>query len=171
MGYCVGRALGILATKLHRKEEHAGAHSSVLSNLKSSGGRTLEAPSFLWASRLLLSKCLFKFYFIFGCTGSSQLCAGFLQLPWAEGSSLVALQELLLLRSMGSRASLVAVHYIVGPHVKSSRTRNRTRVPYVGRWIPIYPTTREVPVNVFLSCLAQALYLKYTLHLFPLTWE
>ena len=37
-------------------------------------------------------------------------------------------------------------------------------VPYVGRWILIYRTTREVLVNVFLPFLAQGLCLKYTLH-------
>ena len=40
----MGKALGILAVKLHGKEEHAGARSSVVSSLKSSWGGTLEVP-------------------------------------------------------------------------------------------------------------------------------
>ena len=36
-------------------------------------------------------------------------------------------------------------------HVGSSWTRNPTRVSYVGRWIPIHCTTREVSLTSFLS--------------------
>ena len=40
---------------------------------------------------------------------------------------------------------------LVAPrHVGSSRTRARTRVPCIGRWIPNHCATREVPALVFL---------------------
>ena len=38
---------------------------------------------------------------------------------------------------------------VVLQHILSSRTRDRTHVPCVGRWILTHWTTREVPINVF----------------------
>ena len=41
---------------------------------------------------------------------------------------------------------------LVAPrHVESSRTRDQTRVPCIGRWILNHWTTREVPQSAFLS--------------------
>ena len=52
-------------------------------------------------------------------------------------------QQLLLLQSRGSVA---VVHGLAPPwHVESSQTRDQTRVPCIGRQIPIHCTTREVP--------------------------
>ena len=36
-------------------------------------------------------------------------------------------------------------------HVGSSRTRDRTRVPCIGRWILNHQATREIPVFIFLT--------------------
>ena len=71
-----------------------------------------------------------------------------------------SLQWLLLLRSRGSRRagfstcgsralqcrlSSCGARALVAPrHVGSSRTRDRTRVPCIGRWILNHCTTREV---------------------------
>ena len=71
-----------------------------------------------------------------------------------------SLQWLLLLRSRGSRRagfstcgsralqcrlSSCGTRALVAPrHVGSSRTRDRTRVPCIGRWILNHCTTREV---------------------------
>ena len=61
-------------------------------------------------------------------------------------------------RSCGTRASGVVAHGLqelwhaglVAPwHVRSSRTRDRTHVPCVGRWMLNHCAIREVPVFVF----------------------
>ena len=39
-------------------------------------------------------------------------------------------------------------------HVESSRTRDRTCVPCIGRWILYHWTTREVPHYLILDCLS-----------------
>ena len=91
--------------------------------------------------------------FIFVCTGCLLLCA------WAfsscgEGgySSLqcagFSLQWLLLLQSMGSRVQaqeLWCTGLVAPRHVGSSRTRARTRVPCIGRWILNHCATKEAP--------------------------
>jgi len=54
---------------------------------------------------------------------------------------------LLLLQRAGSRACSSVVVYsgsVALRHVESSLTRDRTHVPYIGRWIPNHWTTREV---------------------------
>ena len=69
-----------------------------------------------------------------------------------RGYSLVAVHELFIAvaslvadhRLQGTCCSVVAAHGLVAlQHVESSGTRNRTHVPYIGRWILIYWTTRE----------------------------
>ena len=81
----------------------------------------------------------FFFYLIFlkiyfGCVGSSLRCAGF------------SLRWLLLLWSAGSRAQAQQL-WRPGPaaprHAGSSRTRDRTRVPRLGRRILNHCTTRK----------------------------
>ena len=69
------------------------------------------------------------------------------------------MQRLLLLQSMGSIAhrlqepcllgsrhrSIVVVRGLVAPwHAESSKTKDRTCVPYIGRWILKHRTAREV---------------------------
>ena len=93
----------------------------------------------------------FKFYFIFGFTGSLLPCVGFSLVAASGGYSLLwcagfSLWWPLLLQSTGSRAqaqqlwltSLVALW-----HVGPSPTRARTRVPCIGRRILNHCTTRE----------------------------
>ena len=125
---------------------------------------------------------LFYFYLfiIFGCVGSSLLCVGFLQLRWVgatprcgawashcgglrrcgvralesvDFSSCGAWAQQLWL--MGSRAQAQQL-WCMGPvapwHVGSSRTRDWTRVPRTGRWIPNHCTTREAPTCQIYVC-------------------
>ena len=93
----------------------------------------------------------FYFYvFIWGCTGSSLLCVGFLQLRQARASlqlqcSGFSLQWLLLLESTGLRASAQQLwHFVASKHVESSWTRDQTHVPHIGRQTLNHWTTREV---------------------------
>ena len=119
--------------------------------------------SFLLLTLDLFLKNKFIYLFIFGCVGSSLLCAGFLQLRrvgatlslWCTGFSL---WWLLLLRSTGSRCAgfsscgtrarqlwlagsrvqaqqLWHMGLVAPQHVGSSWTRTRTRVPCTGRQI------------------------------------
>ena len=64
----------------------------------------------------LLSLGIFSLFFFFGCTGSSLLCTGFLQLR-CKGFSLPGLLLLLLLehRLQGTWASVVAAHRLQSP--------------------------------------------------------
>ena len=99
------------------------------------------------------SSFFFNFYLIFGCVGSSLPCVGF------------SLQWLLLLRSRGSRrvgfsscgvwAQQLWRTGLVAPwHMGSSQTRDRTRVPCVGRWILNHCATREVPLYCLVSTMS-----------------
>ena len=107
-----------------------------------------------------------NFYlFIFGCVRAFSSCG-------EPGLLVIVLRGLLLLRSTGSRCagfsscgtqaqqlqlagSRVQAQWLwrtglVAPwHVGSSRTRNRTRVPCIGRQILIHCATREVPHVLF----------------------
>ena len=101
---------------------------------------------------------LFICLFIFGCVGSLLLCTGFLQL-WRAGATLLhctgfSLRWLLLLRSTDSRRvgfsscgtwvlQLWRTGLVAPWHVGSSRTRDQTRVPCIGRWILNHCATRE----------------------------
>ena len=103
--------------------------------------------------------CFFKkklfFLLIFGYTGSTLLCVGFLEL-WCSGFSL---WRLLLFQSSGSReCKLLYLRCrctgLVAPwHVGSSWTRgrtwDRTRVLCDGRWILYHQITRVVLVWPF----------------------
>ena len=91
--------------------------------------------------RVALSFFKKNYLFTFGCTGSSLLCVGFLWLRWAGFS----LQWLLLLQSTGSRVRGLSSMGLVAPqHVGSSRTRDGSCVPCIGRQVLIHCTTREV---------------------------
>ena len=122
----------------------------------------------------------FIYLFIFGGVGSSLLHAGFLRCcTWAfliaasEGYSSLqctgfSLQWLFVLRSTGFRRAGFSscgtqaqslwhtkLTGLVAPrHVRSSRTRDRTRVPCIGRQILNHCATREVPHHVFLILLS-----------------
>ena len=85
--------------------------------------------------------------FIYGCIGSLLLHMGFLwSLCSFRGYSLLrwagfSLRWLLLLRSTGSRCAGLVVPW----HVGSFRTKARSHVPCIGRWILNHWATREVP--------------------------
>ena len=52
--------------------------------------------------------------------------------------------------SYSSADFVVVVHGLIASrHVESSQTRNRTHVPYIGRWILNHRTTREVLFLLF----------------------
>ena len=65
------------------------------------------------------------------CTGFSN-CGTWSQQLWLKGSGAVAQQ-------------LWCTGLVAPQHVGSSRTRVRTRVPCIGRWILNHCTTREAP--------------------------
>ena len=120
---------------------------------------------------------LFIYLFIFGCVGSSLLCAGCLLVAVSGGYSPTSLRcsgfslsWLLLLQTTGSRragfsscgtwaqqlwlagsraqAQQLWRTGLVAPwHVGSSRARARTRVPCIGRRILNHCATREALAN------------------------
>ena len=82
---------------------------------------------------------------------SSLLCEGFLELHWVGVTlwlwwSGFSLWWLLFLQSTGSRV-VVALGLIALGHVGSSRIRDQTCVPCIGRWILNHWTTREAPAG------------------------
>ena len=87
-----------------------------------------------------LACSLFYFICIYsGCVGSSLLCGGY---------SLVGVHGLLIAVSIGSEVGAQSLWHmgLVSPwHVKSSWTRNQTRVPHIGRQILNHWTTRRTP--------------------------
>ena len=112
------------------------------------------------------------YLFIFGCVGSSLLRAGFLQLQRAGATLCCSVWVShcggFSLRSMGSRCAgfsscgtrvqllwragsrvqaqqLWRTGLVAPQHVGSSRTRDRTHVPCIGRQILNHCATREVP--------------------------
>ena len=136
--------------------------------------------SFMSLTKSLYKSCPFFFFFNFclrwvfaaarglspvALSGghSSLQCTGFslrwLLLLWSTGSRHVCFS------SCGTRAQWP---WLVGPraqaqqlchtnllaprHVGSSRTRDRTRVSCIGRWIPNYCATREVPILPIFDC-------------------
>ena len=77
-------------------------------------------------------------FLISGCAGSSSLCTGFSRCrAWAPGctgfSTGTWAQQLRLAGLVASR------------HVESSQTRDRTRVPCIGRQTLNHGTTKEIP--------------------------
>ena len=98
--------------------------------------------------------CIYNFILlIFGCAGSSLLCAGsVVTVVSGNNSSLrctgLLLQWLLSLQSTGSRcmgfSSFSSWALAALKLVESFQTRDRTRVPSVGRQILSHCTTREV---------------------------
>ena len=88
------------------------------------------------------------------CTGFSLLwllllqstgsrCAGF-------SSCGMRAQQLWLAGSRAQAQQLWRKGFVAPRHVGSSRTRARTRVPCIGRWILNHCATREVPRMIFL---------------------
>ena len=93
--------------------------------------------------------------FIFGCTGSSLLHTGFLQL-WRLGAPLqlqgtILLCWLLVLWSAGSREQLWHTGSAAPQYVKSSQSRTESCVPCTGRWILNHWITREVHEEVLIQ--------------------
>ena len=96
---------------------------------------------------------LFIYSFIYGCVGSSPLCKGFLwlrqvgatphhgvQAPHYRGLSFCGAQ------APDAQAQQLWLTGLVAPrHVGSSQTRDRTRVPCIGRQTLNHCTTREAP--------------------------
>ena len=90
-------------------------------------------------------------WFTCGFAVSSLLCEGFLELHWVGVTlwlwwSGFSLWWLLFLQSTGSRV-VVALGLIALGHVGSSRIRDQTCVPCIGRWILNHWTTREAPAG------------------------
>ena len=104
------------------------------------------------------------------------LCAGFslrwLLLLWSTGSRCVGFsscgmraQQLWLAGSRVQAQQLWCTGLVALWHVGSSRTRDRTCVPCIGRWIPNHCTTTEVPDHLLMTfCLG-----KYTFTWFMLS--
>ena len=109
--------------------------------------------------------------FVFGCTGSSLLCMGFLQLQ-RKGAALPFNVQgfswgwLLLLWSMGTWASEAVVRGLGCP-VASSPARHQTRVPGTGRQIPNHWTTREILGCIFTANLGHKMLEETRLYTWP----
>ena len=90
-------------------------------------------------SMTLIYIYLFIYLFIYGCTGSSLLHAGFLQL-WQAGATLSCDGQ-----ALGHMGAAAVVHRLSCPMacVGSSLTRGGTHVPCTGRCILSHWTTRE----------------------------
>ena len=91
---------------------------------------------------------------VYGCTGPWLLCTGLS----CDEQGLLSSCRLLLLQSMGSRAQTGSCSSqahewwhtgLAAWHVGSSQTRDRTRVPCIGRQILNLQTTREAPESSF----------------------
>ena len=110
------------------------------------------------------------YLFIFGCVGSSLLCAGFLQLRPAgaslccgaqashcsgfscwEARALGAWAQQLWPAGSRAQAQQLVAHRL-SCSVAPSRTRARTCVPYIGRRILNHCTTKEAPKGDFSKC-------------------
>ena len=110
---------------------------------------------------------IFLNVFIFGCSGSWWLRAGFLQL-WREGPAprgRVQASHCGHFSYSGARAlgTQVQKSWCTGlvalRHVDSSQTRDRTCVLCISRWILIHRTTREVPLLLFVRTLILSIHL------------
>ena len=113
---------------------------------------------------IFLNKFIYFFIFIFGCIGSALLRAGFLQLRrevatlrcgasashcggfscCGAGLQACGLQQVWLTGSRAQAQQLWHTGLAAPRHVGSSRTRDRTCVPCIGRQILNHCTTREV---------------------------
>ena len=130
-----------------------------------------QTPSIFWDMFMFFFKINLFYLFIFGCFGSSLLCAGFLQLRRAGATLCCSVRASQCggfsccgARALGARASVVVAcrlqqswlagsraqaqqlwcRGLVAPwHVGSSRTRARTRVPCIGRRILNHCITRK----------------------------
>ena len=97
--------------------------------------RTLKSYLFIYS---------FIHWFVFGCSGSLLLHTGFSLVPnqpgllWSPGSVACRLQEV---RCLGW---VVVGHGLVPWHVKSSHTRDWTRVSCIGTWVLNHGTSRKV---------------------------
>ena len=118
--------------------------------------------------------------FIYGCVGSSLLCAGFLQwrrvaatlccggrashcggFSCCRARALGSWASVVVARGLSSCGSWALEHRLSScgagaqlPHGMwdlSSPTRDQTRVPCIGRWILNHWTTREVPLIYFFN--------------------
>ena len=82
--------------------------------------------AFLWLWRAGATLC---------CSAQASHCSGFSCGAWA--------QQLWLVGSRAQAQQLWCTGLVAPQHVGSSRTRVRTHVPCVGRWIPNHCATRE----------------------------
>ena len=103
---------------------------------------TLLFPNHIpWTAHQNLGSILFLINFIFGCTGPSVLCMGFLCSEWGL---LIAVASL----GTGSRARgfrwLWCTGLVALQHVGSSWIGDQTCVPFIGRQIRNHWTTKEV---------------------------
>ena len=112
----------------------------------------------------LMGTGLFFKNLFFDCVGSSLLCAGFLQLQRAgatlccgarashcrgfsccRGLQARGLQQLWFVGSRAQAQQLWCTGLLAPRHVGSSRTRARTHVPCIGRWILNHCATQGSP--------------------------
>ena len=116
---------------------------------------------YFWLCWVFVAVCGLSLVAVSG--GHSSLgCAGFslrwLLLLWSMGSGHAGFSSCgTRLSSCGLRAperrlSSCGARGLVAPwHVRSSRTRDRTRIPCTGRWILKHCVTREVPWHQLLK--------------------
>ena len=136
-------------------------HTEVPKGSTLSSSALVTLPTVLRESHLLFLKYLFIYLFIYGCVGSSLLCAGCSLVATCRGySSCIAWAShcggFSCCRAwvLGSRAQqLCHMGSVALRHVGSSQTRARAHVPYIGRRIPNHFATREVPVSLTLQTL------------------
>ena len=81
------------------------------------------------------------------CTLRVEFLITFLFYFWL-GWAFIAVHRLSLVAASGGY-SLVAVHGLTPRHLESSRTRDRTHVPSIGRWILNHWTPQESPRQLF----------------------
>ena len=79
----------------------------------------------------------------FSCCGARALGA------WASVVAARGLQQLWLVGSRAQAQQLWRTGSVAPQHVGSSRTRARTRVPCIGRWILNHCATREAHISGF----------------------
>ena len=77
-----------------------------------------------------------------GCSGWASHCGAF---SWAQASRRASFSTYSTRTQELWHPGLVALR-----HVKSSRTKDTTHVPCIGRQVPTHGATREVPVSSFL---------------------
>ena len=121
--------------------------------MNASAGRSSEFEGFFaFGWQLLVHALSFFFLFLFGCTGL-RCCAQAFSHCGEWGLLFVAVARLLIVvasrcgaQALGMQALAIVMHggLVALWHVVSSQTRDRARVPCIGRRVLHHWTTREV---------------------------